>query len=132
MIACDSIDVMSALAPSPDYRIDLPPDVEICSCEESLALRRELAAACAELEQLGVVQPLIGGDVDWRPFCAECGVGVAFDGDRCCVSCGGSVCTVHDVARHLVAAGLRIEPGPYDHRRLALSRAWGQEGAGCD
>ncbi len=131
MIACDSIDMLHALAPSPDYTIELPPDIEICSCDESFALRRELAAACEQLEQFGAA-PVICGQIDWRAFCVHCGVGVAFDQDGCCASCGGDVCTMDDVDAHLGAVGLRIERGASDHRRLALTRAWGDGGAGCD
>lgn len=134
MIACDSIDVARPLAPSPDYRIELPSEVEICSCEESVALRRELDELCGQLDRLssGLGLAAVNADVDWRPFCVGCGIGVAFDGDGCCVTCGADVCTVHDVAAHLAAVGLRIEPGRFDHRREALVRAWGDGGVGCD
>jgi hypothetical protein len=52
MIQRDAIDELPGLAPSPDYRSDLPAEVEICSCDESLALRRELASARARIAAL--------------------------------------------------------------------------------
>ena len=45
MIRRDAIDEMSRLAPSPS-------GVEVCSCDEALALRRELAAARARIAEL--------------------------------------------------------------------------------
>lgn len=40
------------LAPAPDYRSELPAEVEPCGCEEAEALRAELGAASVELKQL--------------------------------------------------------------------------------
>lgn len=42
MIATDPVSMLSTLAPS-------PPGVDVCSCDEALALRRELGAARARL-----------------------------------------------------------------------------------
>lgn len=40
-----------SLAPSPDYRSDLPPAVERCSCEEAEALRAEIEVREAEHDE---------------------------------------------------------------------------------
>jgi hypothetical protein len=57
MIAHDLIDELRGLAPTPDYRSDLPADVDICSCDESLALRCELALARRRIVDLERSRP---------------------------------------------------------------------------
>jgi hypothetical protein len=44
-----------------------------------------------------------------RAFCTQCGVGVGFDGDGCCTSCGDGTCSLSELAHHLARAGLRVE-----------------------
>jgi hypothetical protein len=42
----------SHCAPAPDYASGLPPDTEVCGCDESLALRAELARLQARVRRL--------------------------------------------------------------------------------
>jgi hypothetical protein len=102
--------VAFALAPSPDYRCDLPPGVEICSCDEALALRVELGKAHARLATRDRRAAVIGAEVplDYRAFCPLCGVGAGFDDEGCCTTCGATVCSMQHLVGHLAAARLRV------------------------
>jgi hypothetical protein len=40
-----------------------------------------------------------------KAFCPQCGVGVGFDDDGCCTSCGAMVCGMDDVEKHLNRVG---------------------------
>src|SRR5262245_29783021 len=136
MIAHDRIDELARLAPS-------PPGVDVCSCDEALALRRELAATRAKLAEAerrpalaaGAAEPpLAAFDAgDFRVFCPACGVGGRFDEDGCCAGCGASVCTVGDVEVHLARVGLLIDrpveggaaaPAFGNARQRAIADGW--------
>lgn len=98
-----------ALAPSPDYRCDLPPDVEICSCDEALALREQLARMHALLMRRAARAATVEAvPLFDRAFCPMCGVGVGFDDDGCCTTCGATVCALHHLVAHLAAEGLSV------------------------
>lgn len=106
---------------APDELAPSPPGVEVCSCDESLALRAELAAARAQL----------AGDRHMfahRAFCPQCGAGIGFDEEGCCTSCGSTVCSMVDVASFLAAVGLRVVPMSgrafADARQRAIEDAW--------
>lgn len=43
-----------------------------------------------------------------RAFCPIDGVGVGFDEDGCCTSCGATVCSVTELLEHLARAGMRV------------------------
>jgi hypothetical protein len=56
-------EAQSQAAPAPDYASGLPPDVEVCGCDEALALRAEVtrltgALAAAEPEHLRAKEPM--------------------------------------------------------------------------
>jgi hypothetical protein len=93
--------VSAPLAPS-------PPGVEVCSCAEALALRAELARVMERLAERERLAADIVADPGSRAFCPLCGVGVGFDEDGCCTSCGAAVCSLEHVVAHLGAAGLRL------------------------
>lgn len=116
MIRRDAIDELPSLAPAPqtqaaptpDYRSDLPPEIEVCSCDEALALRRELALARAQARS-----PV---ELPDRGFCPQCGVGIGFDDEGCCTGCGSTVCSMRELAAHLARAGLRLAIVPEAER----------------
>lgn len=98
-----------ALAPSGDYRCDLPPEVEICSCDEALALRAELGKMHARLTRRER-RPAPGLDAALArgAFCPLCGVGAGVDADGCCTTCGATVCAMAHLIAHLAGARLRV------------------------
>lgn len=105
--------VQRQAAPTPDYRSDLPRDplagVEICSCDEALALRRELARVNGEIAERDGRTGVATGPDGGLAFCPQCGVGVGVDEHGCCSTCGADVCSMSQLAGHLGAVGLRVE-----------------------
>lgn len=55
-----------------------------------------------------------------KAFCVQCGVGVGFDDDGCCTSCGCQVCGMDDVERHLNAAGYTLVKDCPEHGWLCM------------
>jgi hypothetical protein len=118
MIKLDAFDELLALAPTPD-------GVEPCGCDESLALRRAIAATRADRLDPGSATD------GTRRLCPACGVrparrGVDIDGT--CAACGADTCEIAALGAHLAAVGLRIARAraePADARRRAVSSAWG-------
>lgn len=46
--------------------------------------------------------------IDWKAFCPQCGLGVGFDEDGCCTSCGATTCSGSDLRALLAEHGLSI------------------------
>lgn len=82
---------------SPDYPLQI-----------EKARNRAATARLAERER----RALAVRELPNRAFCTQCGVGVGFDADGCCTSCGDGTCSMSDLARHLAAVGLRVEIDP--------------------
>jgi hypothetical protein len=57
----------SQAAPTPDYSSDLPAEVEVCGCDEALALRAEVARLGARVRELELARsPSRRAGVDWH------------------------------------------------------------------
>jgi len=50
-----------------------------------------------------------------RAFCPQCGLGVGFDEDGCCTSCGATVCSGADLRSLLTASGWLLVPECPEH-----------------
>lgn len=101
------------LAPTPDYRSDLPADVEICSCPEALALRATLDAQSDRIDRARKIlaegrRERPAGGARWQPFCPACGFVTAIDDDGTCAGCGADTCALEQLREHLAARGLCV------------------------